>query len=151
MSVRQAWKHAGEKTVFTNGVFDLLHPGHIHYLSEAKALGAKLIVGLNSDRSARTLGKGANRPINGEKARALVLAGLEAVDMVVIFDRPTPLELITALLPDVLVKGGDYALADIVGADVVMKNGGEVKSLAFIEGFSTTEIEQRIVEAHRMP
>ncbi|MEZ4720384.1 MAG: D-glycero-beta-D-manno-heptose 1-phosphate adenylyltransferase [Flavobacteriales bacterium] len=148
LSVRQAWRDAGEKVVFTNGVFDILHPGHVHYLSEAKALGTKLILGLNSDGSARDLNKGPARPINSQKARALVLAGLESVDLVVIFDEPTPLQIISVLLPDVLVKGGDYEIKDIVGAEEVMNHGGEVKQLSFLKGYSTTNIEKRIIQAH---
>ncbi len=136
-----------EKTVFTNGVFDLIHPGHVLYLEEAKSLGTKLIVGLNSDHSVKTLGKGAHRPINHSEARAIVLAGLESVDLIVYFDNETPLELIENLKPNVLVKGGDYTLEQIVGAKEVLDNGGKVQSLSFVKGYSTTAVEQRILKA----
>ena len=129
--------------VFTNGVFDLLHPGHVEYLEAARALGRHLLVAVNSDRSARGLGKGANRPIAEEHARARVVAALAAVDRVVLFDAPTPLALITALRPDVLVKGGDYARDSIVGADVVEAAGGRVVVIPLVEGFSTTALVER--------
>jgi len=137
------WKFAGEKVVFTNGCFDLLHFGHIHYLAEARALGERLIVGLNSAESVKRL-KGAHRPINDEATRQHLLAALECVDAVVVFEEDTPLELIKIILPDVLVKGGDWQPEQIVGSDVVLKNGGEVKSLKFIDGYSTTSIEKKI-------
>tara|TARA_B110000037_G_scaffold31719_1_gene38105 strand:+ start:1244 stop:1747 length:504 start_codon:yes stop_codon:yes gene_type:complete len=136
-----------EKIVFTNGVFDLIHPGHVLYLEEAKTLGTKLIVGLNSDHSAKTLGKGAHRPINPLEARAIVLAGLQSVDLIVSFDDETPLELIENLRPNVLVKGGDYTLEQIIGSSEVLDNGGKVHSLSFLKGYSTTAIEQRILKA----
>ena len=142
----QNWKGLGEKVVFTNGVFDLIHPGHIFYLSEAKLLGTKLIVGINSDHSARQLSKGEGRPINNEKARSLVAAGLESVDLVVIFEESTPEKLIEAVTPNMLVKGGDYTIDQIVGANHVITNGGEVRSLKFVEGYSTTAIEQKILK-----
>ncbi|HEX7023477.1 MAG TPA: D-glycero-beta-D-manno-heptose 1-phosphate adenylyltransferase [Gemmatimonadales bacterium] len=129
--------------VFTNGVFDLLHPGHVEYLEAARALGRHLLVAVNSDRSARGLGKGTNRPIAEEHARARVVAALAAVDRVVLFDAPTPLALITALRPDVLVKGGDYARDSIVGADVVEAAGGRVVVIPLVEGFSTTALVER--------
>ena len=138
------WKNAGEKVVFTNGVFDLIHPGHVLYLQEAANLGSKLIVGLNSDSSVRRLNKGPHRPINGQDDRAIVLGALQAVDAICIFEEDTPLSLIQLLLPHVLVKGGDYELHQIVGANEVMDNGGEVRSLRFVEGYSTTNIEQKI-------
>jgi rfaE bifunctional protein nucleotidyltransferase chain/domain len=133
----------GEKIVFTNGVFDLLHPGHVRYLKEARALGDALIVGVNSDRSVRTLEKGTDRPINGEAERAEVLAALAAVDAVVIFDDSTPHEIITALQPDVLVKGADWATGTIVGADVVEACGGRVVRIALAEGYSTTKLIEK--------
>ncbi|MEX2597262.1 MAG: D-glycero-beta-D-manno-heptose 1-phosphate adenylyltransferase [Salibacteraceae bacterium] len=138
------WKKQGKRVVFTNGVFDILHPGHVLYLAEAAELGSKLIVGLNSDASVKLLNKGSNRPIQDEKARAIVLSGLEMVDAIITFEEPTPLEVITAIQPDVLVKGGDYSLEQIVGAKEVLDEGGEVKQLQFIEGYSTTAIEQKI-------
>ncbi|MCO6479511.1 MAG: D-glycero-beta-D-manno-heptose 1-phosphate adenylyltransferase [Phaeodactylibacter sp.] len=139
----EGWKAQGLRVVFTNGCFDLLHYGHIHYLAQARSLGHRLVIGLNSDASVRRL-KGPNRPINDQASRQLMLAALEAVDLVVTFEEDTPFELITLLLPNVLVKGGDYRPADIVGADVVMAQGGEVKALPYIEGYSTTAIEAKI-------
>ena len=137
------WATAGERVVFTNGVFDLLHPGHVTYLEEARALGDRLVVGLNADASVRRL-KGATRPIQCASDRARVLAGLKAVDLVVEFAEDTPLALIEALRPDVLVKGGDYTLATIVGAREVMAWGGEVRVLGFVAGKSTTGLIGRM-------
>jgi D-glycero-beta-D-manno-heptose 1-phosphate adenylyltransferase len=137
------WKDGGATVVFTNGCFDLLHYGHLHYLAEAKALGDKLIVGLNSTASVRRL-KGAKRPVNDEATRMYLLAALTCVDAVVLFEEDTPLELITLVLPDLLVKGGDYKPEDIVGANVVLENGGEVRVLDFVEGYSTTAVLKRI-------
>src|SRR5918995_1983012 len=130
----------GFKIVFTNGVFDLLHPGHIRYLQEARAQGDALVVGVNSDASARTLAKGPNRPITPQDERAEVLAALACVDMVVIFDEPTPHEIVVALQPDVLVKGADWAPGTIVGADTVEARGGKVVRVPLAEGYSTTSI-----------
>lgn len=141
--LRQYWADQKFRVVFTNGCFDIVHPGHVLYLEAAKAQGDKLIVGLNSDDSVRGL-KGPERPIQDESARAIVLAGLESVDMVVIFDSQTPLELIKKLSPDVLVKGGDWQIAQIVGADHVLDQGGEVKSLNFEAGHSTSFIVNKI-------
>lgn len=137
------WKAAGQKVVFTNGCFDILHYGHIHYLAQARDLGDKLIIGLNSADSVCRL-KGPNRPINDETTRQYLLAALTFVDAVVVFEQDTPLELIQVILPDVLVKGGDWQPQDIVGSDVVLTNGGQVKNLPYIEGYSTTAIEQKI-------
>lgn len=137
------WHANNFKIIFTNGCFDILHEGHVRYLAEAKSLGNKLIVGINSDESVRKL-KGADRPIHSEKSRAIVLAGLESVDAVIIFNEDTPLELITKIRPDVLVKGGDWSVEQIVGSDVVLKNGGSVLSLSFYKGHSTTLTEQKI-------
>jgi D-glycero-beta-D-manno-heptose 1-phosphate adenylyltransferase len=134
----------GATVVFTNGVFDLLHPGHTRYLAEACGLGDALIVAVNSDRSARALGKGADRPLTPEGDRAELLAALRAVDAVVIFDEPTPYEIISALQPDVLVKGADWAEGTIVGADVVQGRGGRVVRIPLAEGFSTTRLIARI-------
>ena len=131
--------HATKKVVFTNGCFDILHLGHVEYLAKARDLGDLLIVGLNSDQSVRQL-KGSNRPINPQHARSTLLAALEAVDFVVIFEEETPLQLIQQIMPHVLVKGGDYAMVDIVGADTVIKNGGTVKTIPLTDGFSTTHI-----------
>ncbi|MBB4116331.1 D-beta-D-heptose 7-phosphate kinase/D-beta-D-heptose 1-phosphate adenosyltransferase [Rhizobium sp. BK226] len=133
------WRDRGETIVFTNGCFDLLHAGHVTYLEMARAQGDRLVLGLNTDRSVRAL-KGANRPIIGEQDRARVLAALESVDAVVLFDEDTPERLICSLLPDVLVKGGDYKPEDIAGGDCVRKNGGEVHVLTFVDGRSTSHI-----------
>lgn len=130
--------------VFTNGVFDLLHPGHVRYLQEARRLGDALIVAVNSDRSARGLDKGPDRPLNRAMERAEVLAALECVDATVIFDDPTPLEIITELQPDVLVKGADWAVGTIVGADVVEGRGGRVVRIPMTEGFSTTTLIEKV-------
>jgi rfaE bifunctional protein nucleotidyltransferase chain/domain len=132
------------RLVFTNGCFDLLHPGHVDYLIRARALGEALVVGLNSDDSVRRLGKGADRPVNGQDARAYVLAGLQSVDFVVVFEEDTPYEIISAIRPQVLVKGGDWPVEKIVGRDVVEGFGGTVLSLPLLEGFSTTETIRRI-------
>lgn len=129
--------------VFTNGCFDLLHPGHVDYLHRASLLGDILVVGLNSDASIRRL-KGSSRPVNPQDDRALVLAGLASVAHVVIFDQDTPLELITALQPDVLVKGGDWPVESIVGREIVLARGGRVLSLDLVPGHSTTSILERI-------
>jgi len=130
--------------VFTNGVFDLLHQGHITLLEAARGEGDALIVGINSDASVRRLGKGPERPINPVLSRARVLAALEAVDCVVVFDEDTPLELIRALEPDVLVKGGDYTHSTTVGADIVEARGGRVKHVELQAGYSTTSIVERL-------
>jgi rfaE bifunctional protein nucleotidyltransferase chain/domain len=129
---------------FTNGVFDLLHPGHVELLEKARREGAALIVGLNSDASVRRLGKGAGRPVTPEGARARVLAGLAAVDCVVLFDEDTPLELITRVQPDVLVKGADYPRDAIVGADFVESRGGRVVRVPLVHGYSTSSIVERL-------
>lgn len=134
----------GKTVVFTNGVFDILHPGHIRYLRDARALGDVLIVGINSDRSARALGKAPGRPINPESERAEILAALAAVDAVVIFDEDTPHEIITAIQPDILVKGADWGENAIVGRDVVEARGGRVIRIPLAEGYSTTAIIERI-------
>jgi D-glycero-beta-D-manno-heptose 1-phosphate adenylyltransferase len=130
--------------VFTNGVFDLVHPGHVELLEAARREGSTLIVGVNSDQSARSLGKGHDRPVNKAAARARVLAGFAAVDCVVLFDQPTPLELIHALTPDVLVKGADYPRESIVGADWVEARGGRVVRVPLVSGFSTTSIMEQL-------
>ncbi len=132
-----------QKIVFTNGCFDVLHYGHVRYLLEAKKLGDILVVGLNSDESVRRL-KGPTRPVNGEKERAFVLAALACIDYVVIFGEDTPKELIETVIPDVLVKGGDYDLSHIVGVDFVTRNGGTVTTIPFVEGFSSTHIIEQL-------
>lgn len=139
-----------DTVVFTNGCFDLLHPGHVDYLQRARALGSCLVVGLNSDASVRRI-KGPLRPINNEQSRALVLAGLESVDFIILFDEDTPLRLITDITPDVLVKGGDWPLEQIVGRDVVLAHGGRVLSIPVLAGYSTTRIIERIVRTHAVP
>ena len=142
-SYRKEWKQSGEKVVFTNGCFDILHYGHVHYLAQAAALGDRLIIGLNSAASVGRL-KGNHRPIHDENSRQYLLAAFQFVDAVVTFEQDTPWGLIQLLVPDVLVKGGDWKPADIVGSDIVLAAGGEVKSLPYIEGYSTTSIEQKI-------
>ncbi len=132
-------KLKGKRIVFTNGCFDILHCGHTTYLNKAKQLGDVLFLGLNSDDSVRKL-KGENRPINNEGDRAEVMDSLKSIDFVVIFDEETPLDLITMIIPDVLVKGGDYTKDNIVGADLVELNGGDVVTIAFVDGKSTTNI-----------
>lgn len=136
------WRAQGLKIVFTNGCFDLLHRGHIELLSKASDMGDVLVVGLNTDASVRRL-KGENRPVNDEEARALVLAALGSVDAVALFDEDTPYELIKALRPDVLVKGADYKPEEIVGYDIVTANGGVVKTVPLVKGYSTTSIIDR--------
>ena len=136
----------GKRIVFTNGCFDLLHPGHVRYLWMARGLGDYLVVGLNSDRSVRAI-KGPSRPVMDQGARSEVLAALGFVDGVVIFDEDTPLRVIEKLLPDVLVKGGDWSEDKIVGGDVVKRNGGVVRVIPFVEGFSTTGVLERIKES----
>lgn len=139
----KTWQAAGEKVIFTNGCFDLLHPGHIDLLNQAKAFGDHLIVGLNTDASVKRL-KGAKRPILNENDRAAILGALESVGMVVMFDQDTPRELISALKPDILVKGADYRPEEVVGRDIVESYGGEIKLVELLEGYSTTGIVNRI-------
>ncbi len=138
------WRAKEQKIVFTNGCFDLLHYGHLHYLSQARDLGDRLVIGLNSAASVSRL-KGPHRPINDELTRTHLLAALAMVDAVVVFEEDTPLELIRMVQPDVLVKGGDWRPEQIVGSDVVLEKGGQVFSLPFIQGYSTTNIEQKIL------
>ncbi|MDW7694405.1 D-glycero-beta-D-manno-heptose 1-phosphate adenylyltransferase [Flammeovirgaceae bacterium SG7u.111] len=135
--LRKNWKEEGKKVVFTNGCFDIIHLGHVDYLEKAAAFGHKMILGLNTDASVSKL-KGPSRPINSGYARARVLAAMSFIDAVVLFGEETPFELISALIPDVLVKGSDYEIKNIVGADIVTQHGGEVKTIDFVEGFSTT-------------
>ncbi len=138
------WRMKGDRIVFTNGCFDILHRGHVEYLQEAAAMGDRLVIGLNSDSSVKRQNKGPERPLNDELSRAKVLAALRLVDAVVVFDQDTPLELIQAVGPDVLVKGGDWTEDRIVGADLVKARGGEVRSLKLVEGFSTTALVEKI-------
>jgi rfaE bifunctional protein nucleotidyltransferase chain/domain len=140
----EAWRAERRRVVFTNGVFDLLHRGHVEYLEEAKALGDRLVVGVNGDASVRRL-KGPTRPIVPEVERVELLEALESVDLAVVFDDDTPLALIEAVAPDVLVKGGDWAIEAIVGREFVEARGGRVLNIALREGHSTTNLEQRIL------
>jgi len=137
------WKSKGEKVVFTNGCFDLIHLGHVDYLEKARSLGDKLVLGLNTDDSVSRF-KGPERPLQDEHSRARVLAGFQFIDLVVFFNEDTPLNLITELQPNILVKGSDYLAENIVGADVVKKGGGEVKTIDFVPGYSTTRIVEKI-------
>ncbi len=134
----------GKKIVFTNGCFDLLHIGHVTYLNEARAQGDFLVVGLNTDASVKKL-KGDGRPVQSESDRAFILSNLKSVDAVTLFDQDTPYDLIKTIGPDVLVKGGDWAIDKIVGSDLVLARGGEVKSLSFVNGKSTTKILEKIL------
>lgn len=137
------WQHEGKKVVFTNGCFDLLHRGHVDYLAKAADCGNKLIIGVNTDASVSTL-KGPSRPIQDQQSRLQILASLQCVDAVILFDEQTPYNLIKTIEPDVLVKGSDYEPKNIVGYDVVTAKGGEVKTIDFIPGFSTSDIERKI-------
>lgn len=132
-----------KKIVFTNGCFDIIHAGHVRYLEQARLLGDILIIGLNSDASVKRL-KGSNRPVNNEQNRAIVLAALEAVDYIIVFEDDTPYELIKEIQPDILVKGGDWNKDSIVGADIVKAKGGKVISMPYREGLSTTNIIKKI-------
>jgi D-beta-D-heptose 7-phosphate kinase/D-beta-D-heptose 1-phosphate adenosyltransferase len=138
-----AWRASQEKVVFTNGCFDLLHPGHIHLLNKAKNLGQRLVVGLNTDISVKRL-KGPTRPILNERDRAAILASLDGVDMVVPFDEDTPEHLIAMLKPDVLVKGADYRLDQVVGREIVESYGGKVRLVEMLEGYSTSQLARRV-------
>jgi D-beta-D-heptose 7-phosphate kinase/D-beta-D-heptose 1-phosphate adenosyltransferase len=136
------------KIVFTNGCFDILHRGHVTYLEEARRLGDMLIVGLNNDKSVQMQEKSVARPLQSQESRAAVLSALESVDMVILFEDPTPATLIDAIIPDVLVKGGDYKAKEVVGYHTVTQNGGKVVILPFLKGYSTTDIEIKILKAH---
>jgi rfaE bifunctional protein nucleotidyltransferase chain/domain len=146
VAVAERARREGKKIVFTNGVFDILHPGHVRYLKDARALGDVLIVGVNSDRSARVQGKAPDRPINTEAERCEVLAALASVDAVVVFDEETPHEIIKAIQPDILVKGADWGENAIVGRDIVEARGGQVVRIPIAEGYSTTAILNRVRE-----
>jgi len=136
--------HNNKRIVFTNGCFDILHLGHIDYLSKAADLGDVLIIGVNTDTSTQKL-KGLNRPINNELQRTTLLAALFFVDAVILFDEETPITLITAITPNILVKGADYKVENIIGANHVIDNGGSVETIAFLDGYSTTSIENKII------
>lgn len=137
------WRFQDQKIVFTNGCFDLLHLGHIDYLAKAADLGTKLVIGLNSDASASGI-KGPSRPITDQQSRSSILAALFFVDAVILFDDPTPANLIKAIMPNILVKGADYQVDQIVGADLVLAKGGEVQTIEFLPGYSTSSIERKI-------
>ncbi|MDR1226850.1 MAG: D-glycero-beta-D-manno-heptose 1-phosphate adenylyltransferase [Prevotellaceae bacterium] len=137
------WKFLGKRVVFTNGCFDIVHRGHITYLLQAAELGDILIVGLNSDASAKRL-KGESRPLQDELSRAMVLAALECVSFVLTFDEDTPLELIKAVQPDILVKGSDYKVENIAGAEVVQAKGGKIVTIPFVEGYSTSKVVEKL-------
>ncbi len=142
------WNFKQKKIVFTNGVFDLLHLGHVDYLSKAGDLGDILIVGINSDASAKRLGKGKGRPFTDQVSRSTIIASLSFVDAVVLFDEDTPLNLIKSVQPDVLVKGADYKPDDIVGYDIVMAKEGKIETIELLDGYSTTRIEEKIRGLH---
>ena len=143
-TARLQYKTSGKKVVFSNGCFDILHLGHVEYLSKAKDLGDILVIGLNTDESIKRI-KGPERPVQDNCTRATILAALQFVDHVVFFDQDTPAELISKIIPDVLVKGADYKIENIIGADVVLKNGGEVKTIDLTEGHSTTNIINKLL------
>lgn len=142
-AIVDGWKKQGLKVVFTNGCFDILHLGHVDYLEKARSLGDKLVLGLNTDDSVSRF-KGPSRPIQDENSRAHILASLQFIDLVVFFNEDTPLDLISTLIPQILVKGSDYLAENIVGADVVKSNGGVVKTIEFVPGYSTTKIVEKI-------
>ena len=137
------WRDENEKIIFTNGCFDLLHYGHVNYLTKARDLGDRLIVGLNTDDSIKQI-KGPSRPINNEQSRAALLAAMSYVDAVVLFDEETPVNLISEVMPAVLVKGGDYKIKEIVGHEMVLNNGGEVCTIDFVKGYSSSELIKKI-------
>ncbi|MDJ1480741.1 D-glycero-beta-D-manno-heptose 1-phosphate adenylyltransferase [Cytophagaceae bacterium YF14B1] len=143
LSTIAQWKTEGKAIAFTNGCFDIVHIGHVDYLEKARSLGDKLVLGLNTDASVRRL-KGESRPIVSETGRSRVIAALEFVDLVVFFDEDTPKSLIEAIKPDILVKGDDYTVETIVGADFVINNGGTVKTIPLVKGFSTSSIVEKI-------
>lgn len=145
---RRRLKEEGKKVVFTNGCFDILHAGHVDYLNKARACGDVLILGLNSDASVRRI-KGEKRPIVPEEERAYILAGLKAVDYVTLFEEDTPAEIINDLIPDVLIKGADWAIDKIVGRDVVEANGGTVSTISFVNNTSTTNIIKSVLEKYK--
>ena len=138
-----AWKQQGQRLVFTNGCFDILHLGHVDYLEKARALGDKLIVGVNTDASVSRL-KGPSRPLQDELSRTRIMASLLFTDAIVLFGEETPYELIKSVMPDILVKGDDYTIQNIVGHDIVLQNGGEVKTIALVKGYSTSNVVAKI-------
>ena len=148
IALREKFRTEKKKVVFTNGVFDIIHAGHVDYLIKSKAEGDVLIVGMNSDSSVRRI-KGENRPVVPESQRAFVLSNIKPVDYVVIFTEDTPAELIEKIIPDVLIKGADWNIADIVGKDIVLENGGEVKTIKFVNDQSTSNIVKTILEKYK--
>ena len=142
------FRTAGKKMVFTNGCFDILHAGHVHYLEAASQLGDGLLVALNTDESVQRLEKSPARPLQSSNSRSRVMAALGFVTGVVLFNEDTPKEIIEYITPHILVKGADYAIENIVGADWILQHGGEVKTLEFVPGYSTTQIEKKILAAH---
>lgn len=147
LPIRKNLKLQNKKVVFTNGCFDIVHSGHVDYLNKAKDLGDILVIGLNSDRSVREI-KGEKRPIVNQEERAFVLKNLKCVDYVILFDEPTPKEIIDKIIPDILIKGGDWAIENIVGREVVEANGGEVKTIQFVTFQSTTNIIKKVLETY---
>ena len=137
------WRDVNEKIVFTNGCFDLLHLGHVDYLAKARDLGSRLVVGLNTDASIRRL-KGSSRPVKDEQSRLVLLAGMAFVDAVVLFDEETPLKLISMIKPDILVKGGDYEVQDVVGREIVLNNKGKVRTIDFVDGYSSSALIEKV-------
>ena len=137
------WRDVNEKIVFTNGCFDLLHLGHVDYLAKARDLGSRLVVGLNTDASVRRL-KGSSRPVKDEQSRLVLLAGMAFVDAVVLFDEETPLKLISMIKPDILVKGGDYEVQDVVGREIVLNNKGKVRTIDFVDGYSSSALIEKV-------
>ncbi len=142
-------KNQGKTIVFTNGCFDIIHAGHVHYLNETAQLADFMIVAINSDSSVQRMEKSPARPLQSQESRCLVMSAFEFVDAVVVFDEDTPLEIIQKITPNILVKGGDYTIETIVGANWVLQHGGEVKTINFVNGYSTTAIEQKIIQAHQ--
>ena len=147
VGIVREWQEAGKKVVFTNGCFDIVHRGHVDYLLRAADLGDKMVLGLNTDASVSRI-KGPKRPLVDEESRAILLAAFEFIDLIVFFDEETPYELIKAVQPNVLVKGSDYKVEDIVGYDIVIGRGGTVETIDFVEGFSTTNLIQKIIDTH---
>ncbi|MBA9076023.1 MULTISPECIES: D-glycero-beta-D-manno-heptose 1-phosphate adenylyltransferase [Rufibacter] len=144
------WRQQGQKVVFTNGCFDIVHMGHVDYLEKARLLGDKLVLGLNTDQSVSRL-KGPTRPLQDEMSRSRVMASFWFVDAIVLFDQETPYELIKAVQPDVLVKGDDYTVETIVGHEVVLANGGEVKTIPLVQGYSTSQVVAKVLaDQHRL-
>lgn len=143
----EQWKANSERIVFTNGCFDLLHLGHVNYLADAADLGDRFVIGVNTDASVSQL-KGPHRPLKDENSRAVILASLQFTDAIILFGEPTPINLIETIKPDFLVKGGDYEIKDIVGHEIVQKLGGTVTTIPLTDGYSTTNIESKIIKSH---